>query len=488
MSIAFVPVYLDRLGVEAYGLVGFFAVLLAWMAVLDMGLSPTLNREMARAGAGAHTAESVRDLVRSVELAGLALAALAFLLVWSASEWLAHHWLEPVVLDRGTIASAIGTMALVVATRAMESLYRGALLGMERHVWYNAAAALLATLRGGGAAVVVILVPTVGAFFWWQAAVSILTVIVLGAATWRFLPRATRRPQASWTALRQVGGFAGGVTITILMGLLVSHFDKLLLAQLLSLDDYGRYMFAVTVAGMLVVIVGPIATATAPRLTAALTQGNKTDAVRCFRFATRVAATIVMPAAAVCVLMPTELVFGWTGDPALADQVASLLPPLAIAAACNALLTPPYVLQLAAGWTALAFRLNVAALAVLVPGVVIGANMASGVGAATATALTWVALLSACATLMFRRLLPGERRVWILHGLALPGAVAFGIVAAFAAVTDPASRVDALLLAIAAGAAAVTSLAVMALIFGRDAAANDITRPGGRRREQQRET
>lgn len=472
MNIAFVPVYVDRLGVEAYGLVGFFAVLLAWMALLDMGLSPTLNRELARAGAGAHTAESLRDLVRSVELAGLGLAALAFLLVWSTSAWLAQNWFEPVALDRDVIAAAIGTMALVLATRAIESLYRGALLGMERHVWYNTTVALLATLRAGGAAVVVILVPTIGAFFWWQAAVSVLTVVVLGAATWRFLPPAGRRPKASWTALRQVGGFAGGVALTILLGLLVSQFDKLLLARLLNLDDYGRYMLAVTMAGMLLVIVGPVATATAPRLTAALAHGHEADAARYFRFAARAAATIVMPAAAVCVLMPKELIFGWTGDHALADQVALLLPPLAVAAACNALMTLPYVLQLAAGWTAFSFRLNAAAVTVLLPAVVIAANMAGGVGAAIATAIIWVLLLAACANYMFRRLLPGERSVWILHGLIVPGVLAFGTVAAVAIATDPVSRIGAILSAFVAGTAAVMLLAATGAIFHRRPGAN----------------
>ena len=47
MSLAFVPLYIKFMGIESYGLVGIFASLLALFGLLDMGLSTTLNRELA---------------------------------------------------------------------------------------------------------------------------------------------------------------------------------------------------------------------------------------------------------------------------------------------------------------------------------------------------------------------------------------------------------------------------------------------------------
>ena len=48
LGFAFVPVYIRYLGVEAYGLIAVFAVLQAWLGLLDLGLRPALSREMAR--------------------------------------------------------------------------------------------------------------------------------------------------------------------------------------------------------------------------------------------------------------------------------------------------------------------------------------------------------------------------------------------------------------------------------------------------------
>jgi len=59
IGLAFVPVYIDYLGIEAYGLIGVFAILQAWLALLDFGMTPTLAREMSRFSAGAHDAQSI---------------------------------------------------------------------------------------------------------------------------------------------------------------------------------------------------------------------------------------------------------------------------------------------------------------------------------------------------------------------------------------------------------------------------------------------
>ena len=44
MGLAFVPLYVKILGAETYGLIGVFAVLQSCVTLLDLGLTPTLNR------------------------------------------------------------------------------------------------------------------------------------------------------------------------------------------------------------------------------------------------------------------------------------------------------------------------------------------------------------------------------------------------------------------------------------------------------------
>src|SRR4051812_2832418 len=94
IGIAMVPVYLRMMTAEAYGLVGFFALLQAWAQLLDLGLSATVTREAARFGAGKRDVRGFRDLLRSFEWffwpLGLLLAAV---LAWQAQA-ISHSWLD----------------------------------------------------------------------------------------------------------------------------------------------------------------------------------------------------------------------------------------------------------------------------------------------------------------------------------------------------------------------------------------------------------
>lgn len=46
MGPAFIPRYIKYPGIEAYGLIGLFALLQAWLSLLDTGMTPTLGREL----------------------------------------------------------------------------------------------------------------------------------------------------------------------------------------------------------------------------------------------------------------------------------------------------------------------------------------------------------------------------------------------------------------------------------------------------------
>ncbi|NJL72151.1 MAG: oligosaccharide flippase family protein, partial [Candidatus Competibacteraceae bacterium] len=94
LAFAFIPVYIRYLGVEAYGLIAVYAVLLAWLSLFDMGLRPALNREMARFLGGERSAEHIRDLLRSIELIAVGIAVAAAAAIWAASGWIATGWLN----------------------------------------------------------------------------------------------------------------------------------------------------------------------------------------------------------------------------------------------------------------------------------------------------------------------------------------------------------------------------------------------------------
>jgi O-antigen/teichoic acid export membrane protein len=60
IGILLLPEYVKLMGAEAYGLVGFYAIMQAWFMLLELGLTPTMLRETARFRGGSTGAITLR--------------------------------------------------------------------------------------------------------------------------------------------------------------------------------------------------------------------------------------------------------------------------------------------------------------------------------------------------------------------------------------------------------------------------------------------
>ena len=421
MGLAFIPIYIRYLGMEAYGLIGLFAVMQAWLTLLDIGMTPTLNREMARYTGGAHTAQSIGDLLRSLEILCFSLTVVIGLGVWAASGYLATDWLKVGKLPTSVVAQAISVMALVAAFRFVEGIYRGSLFGLQRQVWYNGSAALLATLRYAGAVAVLAWVsPTVRAFFLWQGFVSILTVAVFAAKVHRTLPRPPRPARFSAEVLAGVWRFAAGMMGISFLALLLTQVDKVVLSRMLTLEAFGYYTLASTVAGVLIMIIVPLDNAIYPRLVVLSSEPGERGLSRIYHEGAQLVTVLTAPAVMLLSVFAGGVVYAWSGNPQLADGVAPILSALVLGTFLNGLMHMPYQLQLAHGWTRLTIMTNIVAVAILVPALFLVVPGYRAVGAAW----IWVTLNAGYVLIavqfMHRRLIPGEKWRWYLADVLLP--------------------------------------------------------------------
>ncbi len=427
MQLAFIPLYIRYLGIEAYGLIGIFALLQTWLIRLDMGLTPTLSREMARSASGAHTPETIRDLLRSVEAVGLGIAVAVTLGVWVSSGWLARDWLRAEHIPPDRVAGAIAIMGVVAALRFVEGLYRSSLIGLQRQVLFNGINVVMATIRAAGAVAVLAWVsPTVHAFFLWQGVVSLATLVVLAAATYRVLPRAGRAGRVSIAALRAIRQFAGGMVGITVLATLLTQVDKIILSRLLLLTDYGYYTLAAVVSGSLYLFVGPIGQAWFPRLSELHGAGDTPRLVSAYHQGAQLVSVIAGSAGIVMVVFAEPILSLWTQDAALAGRTALLVKVLAIGNVLNMLMWMPYKAQLAHGWTGLTLRINLVSVLVLVPAILWAVPRYGAIGAAW----IWVVLNAGYVLVgvhfMYRRILCGEKARWYTEDVLAPLSAAGG--------------------------------------------------------------
>src|SRR5687768_13840276 len=105
------PFYLHLLGMEAYGLIGFYTTLQTVLQVLDLGLAPTVSREIAH---NAEIGEQRRSasLLRTLGVVYIGVAVVIAVLVALASTWIGANWLQAKQLSDVTVAQAVGLMGL----------------------------------------------------------------------------------------------------------------------------------------------------------------------------------------------------------------------------------------------------------------------------------------------------------------------------------------------------------------------------------------
>jgi O-antigen/teichoic acid export membrane protein len=421
MSLVFIPVYINFMGIEAYGLVGFFMTLQVVFSLLDMGLSTALNRELARSSAARHDAAITRDLVRTLEVVYCIVGAGIAGLVAALAPLIANNWIKSGSLSTQTVTGVIQLMGMTLALQWPFALYSGGLMGLQRQLPLNAVTIMVSTLRWGGAALILWLVaPTIQAFFTWQVIVSAVQTLVTGIVLWKCLPKASRPARFDRQMLIKIWRFAAGMTGISAMAIILTQLDKIVLSKLLSLEVFGYYTLATVVASSLILLVNPIFSAVFPSFSQLVADDDHGGLKRRYHAVCQLVSVVVIPAAVVLALFSKEILLLWTGDSITAGNAHALISVLVIGTAINSLLHLPYALQLAHGWTKFALVSNVIAVVLLGPTIIWAATQYGALGAA----ITWVTLNCGYVfigmPMMHKRLLQGELKRWYLIDIGLP--------------------------------------------------------------------
>lgn len=431
MSLIFVPLYIHFMGIEAYAMIGIFASLLAIFALLDMGLSSTVNREMARLAVHEDKSQDMRDLIRTLEIPYWVVGLLIAVTIVLTSPLIAYHWVQIKDLSPNSVQTAIMLMGLCVAFRWPIAFYSGGLMGLQRQVLLNGIEVIVATFRGLGAVLILWLVsPTVEAFFLWQIAVSLVHVGLIVFFLWRSLPVTLEPPRFRLKLLLNIWRFATGMTgITVLVTILM-QLDKVILSRMLSLEMFGYYTLANVVAMTLFRFVRPVFSATYPKLTNLVELNATEDIVKLYHKSAQLVSVLVLPAAVVVALFSKEILLLWIRNPVTVEHTHVLVSILIVGTAINGILNIPYAMQLAFGWTRLAFLVNIVSVLILVPLIIVLTKWYGVVGAASVWVILNLGYMFISLPIMHRRLLPAEKWRWYFSDVGRPlfAAVAIAII------------------------------------------------------------
>lgn len=420
-SLAFVPLYIKLMGVEVYGLLGIFMSLTVMLSLLDMGLSTTLSRELSRLSALENSGQEPRNLVRTFEVVYWGIGIMIGIAMIVLAPLITKYWINSTSVSSEIVQQSLTIMGLSIAFQWPGAVYSGGLMGIQQQVVLNVIRSVMVTVQHGGAALVLLYIsPSIVSFFLWQSFVSLLTTLILAWWLWKLLPKSAQASRFDKVLLIKNWRFASGMLGISLVTILLTQLDKIILSKMLSLEMFGYYMLAFNVANALNNLVTPIFSALFPKFTQLSASAEESNLIVLYHQGCQLVSALVLPMAITIAIFAKDILALWLGNTLAAQNAHQILTLLIIGSALNAVMTLPYALQLAQGWTTLAIYKNIVATVLLVPLMVWMVQMYQGIGAAWVWIILNLGYFLFEVPIMHRRVLKNEMGKWYRRDVILP--------------------------------------------------------------------
>jgi len=386
-----------------------------------MGLSTTLNRELAKYNADKGYEQYMKNLVFSMELIYLIIAVLAAVGLTIASWFFAKHWVKAEKLETHTIVSAFILMAINFGLQFPASLYQGGLMGLQRQVTLNIILSSIATLKAVGAIFILWFIsPTITAFLTWQVILSLLQLILFRRYLWKYLPGSDLPPHFNKSAIRNSGKYAAGIMGISILSVILTQSDKIILSNLVKLTEFGYYTLAATIAGSLLIVLFPVSSAVFPRFTELTAKNDKTKLLELFHASSQLVSVIIIPLGLSLFIFAGDIIIAWTRNATIASGTEPILRFLIFGATVNSLMLLPYQYTLSIGWLRFGININLIANIVFFPFIFLAVLRFGAIGAAFMWMILNICYLFFAMSYLFSKHLQTEKKKWYLYDVARP--------------------------------------------------------------------
>jgi O-antigen/teichoic acid export membrane protein len=353
IGIIMTPYYIKHLGSESYGLVAFFTMLTTWMNLLDLGISPTLGREVASARGIQNGMSDFRKLLRSFEMIFLIISFIVSISFFLFRDFISTEWIKAIEIPHDVLVQCVMIIGVLISLRWFSSLYKSLLTGLEEHLLLNLINIFFSTLKFIGALFIFKYISSeISIFFIFQLILGFFEFLCLIFFSYRMLP--SIEPRLALFSfyvsnVKNVLPFALGIAYTSMIWMFVSQVDKLILSGVLSLKEFGYFNLVIVISSTITALASPISQAILPRMVYLHSINKFDDMISLYKNSTQLVTLISMSLSITIALFSKQLVYAWTENIQAAIWCENVLFYYAIGSGVLAVLSLQYYLQVAIG-------------------------------------------------------------------------------------------------------------------------------------------
>lgn len=420
-QLVLVPFYIHQLGVESYGLVGFYTALMGVFFLLDFGFSAVVGQEWAKSGQGTALLKVRADLIRTFEILFIGLALIGVGLIIGFREYYFSDMLRDSKLGEQQILQCIWAMAILLAVRLPIGLYSSAIAGLEKQLKLNVYLI--------GIDVIKVLVSVVVILWFWKSILAFFVIHIIFSVITLFALRmivyhegriSSFTPEFHWSLVSSRLKFTVGVSLISIFAVLVTQLDKFFLARMVSLEDLGYYTLAYTIAGLPGKVVFPIANATYPRMVREYHAGNPLAMDRIYQKSSQLISLIIVPLSMAVFFFTEPLLNIWFQDALLVEKIEGMVKIFILGWMIHGMMTMPYFLEITYQWTSLSIIKNALAFIAMIPVLTIVIQYTGIEGACFLWLVLNLTYLCVEIPILHRRINKGKMWRWYLYTVVIP--------------------------------------------------------------------
>lgn len=266
ISVLLVPFYIHYLGLEGYGLVGFFSALTVLLGIFTKGLGSALQREFARRDGDSSLRATMPNLLKTFEVVYWTIGSLlgAGLIIFSG--FISIRWLRAETIAPATVRTCLLLISLTIALSFPNSVYQAIFVGTQKQVLGNILNSTSALLQAVVSVVVIWIWRSVIGYYIVGLCTAILLMLTMRVFAYRTVRSDTvgRAIVFDWDELKSLWKISFELIVTNGAGLILAQTDRLVISYLLPVSSLGAYNVGVAGGRLLDAFYAPFLTAVYP--------------------------------------------------------------------------------------------------------------------------------------------------------------------------------------------------------------------------------
>jgi O-antigen/teichoic acid export membrane protein len=275
------PFYISNVGLEKFGLIGFYNTLVMIFSVLDFGFGTTLNRFLAQNHEKNSPNYNCKHLLISIELIYLKIFTFLFIFLVLFIPKYSTLWFNTAGISSGQLQNSVTLILLSTLLIWPINLYSNGLKGLQNQVLENGLFLGASITRHlGGVLVLLFWKGNIEYYFIWQAATNFVFLAIFRSTLRSKISPvfAANEPRFSFSLLKGEMNFSKNVFFLGLLSLTILQYDKITISKFTSLENFACYSTAATLAtGMSAFLSTPLQNAFFPAFSRAISRFDKSE-------------------------------------------------------------------------------------------------------------------------------------------------------------------------------------------------------------------